>query len=347
MIARVRLLVVLCRPAVLMLLVTYALTALSRAGQEQNPVAVAECLVVVTGFLVFCVALNDLSDAAIDRVNLPADRGRPLVTGAATGREMAALAGVGAVVALGVAVAVGPGALLVTAAGLLIGACYSLRPVRLADRGATAALVLPACYVAVPYLVGTLAVPGAAPTGRDWLMLVGLYAGFTGRILLKDFRDVRGDAMFGKRTFLVRHGRRWTCAFSAVFWTAGAVLVMLTARGVTPAYLAEAGVLLVAALWLLRKLAAERDARREESLVTAIAVIGRGTLLLLFAQQSMAAARLPLVAEAVLSALLVVLALGQARTLVAYGPVTRRTVPAAWSSAEPATTDSAASHTGG
>jgi len=36
-----------------------------------------------------------------------------------------------------------------------------LRPVRLADRGALAALVLPAGYVAVPYLVGIFAVRGS------------------------------------------------------------------------------------------------------------------------------------------------------------------------------------------
>jgi hypothetical protein len=40
----------------------------------------------------------------------------------------------------------------------------------------------------------------------------GLYVGFIGRIMLKDFPDVRGDALFGERTFLVRHGWRATCA---------------------------------------------------------------------------------------------------------------------------------------
>ena len=55
----------------------------------------------------------------------------------------------------------------------------------------------------------------------DLLLLAGLYAGFVGRILLKDFRDVRGDALFGKRTFLVRHGRGATCTLSAIFMTLG------------------------------------------------------------------------------------------------------------------------------
>ena len=65
----------------------------------------------------------------------------------------------------------------------------------------------PACYVAVPFLVGSFSV--RATIGWQQLgLLAGLYLGFVGRIVLKDFRDLKGDALVGKRTFLVRHGRR-------------------------------------------------------------------------------------------------------------------------------------------
>lgn len=60
-----------------------------------------------------------------------------------------------------------------------------------------------------------------------------LYLGFIGRILLKDFRDVRGDALFGKRTFLVRHGRRATCAVSAGCLVTGNCAVVLAAQHAT------------------------------------------------------------------------------------------------------------------
>src|SRR5438067_396267 len=101
---------------------------------------------------------------------------------------------------------------------------YSLRPIRVADRGAVASLLLPAGYVGVPYLVGIFSVRDRVTAG-DFVLLGGLYVGFIGRILLKDFRDVRGDALFGKRTFLVRHGRGRTCAFSAVCWITGSLAV--------------------------------------------------------------------------------------------------------------------------
>ena len=154
---------------------------------------------------------------------------------------------VSAVMAVATAALLHPAALLVLLAGMVVSAAYSLRPVRLADRGAVASLVLPACYVGVPYLVGLLAASGGI-SAADMTLLAGLYVGFIGRILLKDFRDLRGDALFGKRTFLVRHGRAWTCLFSAVCWIAGTVTVV-AALGEPPAVLLIAyGVALLAVL---------------------------------------------------------------------------------------------------
>src|SRR5205085_2049107 len=83
---------------------------------------------------------------------------------------------------------------------------YSRRPLRISDRGAVASFLLPVGYVAVPFLVGFFGVGGRL-RARDFVLLAGLWVTFVGRILLKDFRDVEGDAMFGKRTYLVRHGR--------------------------------------------------------------------------------------------------------------------------------------------
>jgi 4-hydroxybenzoate polyprenyltransferase len=37
-------------------------------------------------------------------------------------------------------------------------------------------------------------------------------------MLLKDFRDIKGDKKFGKKTFLIRYGAKATCVSSAVIW---------------------------------------------------------------------------------------------------------------------------------
>ncbi|MDP9445162.1 MAG: UbiA family prenyltransferase [Actinomycetota bacterium] len=172
----------------------------------------------------------------------------------------------------------GRGPLLVLLAGLAVSAGYSLRPVRLADRGLVAALVLPACYVAVPFLVGLLAYGGDVRRS-DLLVLAGLYVGFVGRILLKDFRDLRGDELFGKRTFLVRHGRAATCRLSAAFWTAGTGLVLAGLRPSSASFTAWYAATLVATLALLLALAVDRGPRRDETLISAVAIVGRAVML--------------------------------------------------------------------
>lgn len=209
---------------------------------------------------------------------------------------------------------------------LALSAAYSLRPVRIADRGALASLLLPFGYVSVPYLVGVLAVRSGV-TGRDLALLAGLYVGFIGRILLKDFRDVRGDALFGKRTFLVRHGRRATCAFSAVCWVGGSAVVAAV-RGVTVDLALAYATCTVLALVLLRTLSTEGGGRRDEALVGAIALVGRGAIVTLIGHLSITDAGWAGTRYHLVMAAFVVVTAGQAASMARRGPTTRLTTAA-------------------
>ena len=322
---RIRIVVALSRPPVLILLGLFAAVGLAQGGAGDDPVALARCLVVVAGFLLASVVVNDLADEAIDRVNLPADPSRPLVTGAGSRRELPVIAVVAALVSLGAAASIGGRVLSVVAAGFALSLAYSLRPVRLSDRGALASLLLPAGYVAVPFLTGLLlARPSISPA--DAVLLGGLYLGFIGRILLKDFRDVRGDALFGKRTFLVRYGRRVTCATSAVCWVVGSVS-LLGVRGLSPALVLAQAVWVAAALVLLQELADDRGARRDEALISAIAIVGRGMVLTLIAHLGATDAGWSAGAAAAAVAAIVVICLGQALGMARTGPVSRLRLP--------------------
>jgi len=321
MIQRVRLMVVVARPAVLILLGLFAETGLAVAGHAEDPVLLGQVLAVVVGFLMFSVACNDLADEAIDRVNLPHDRRKPLVAGISTRRDMLVTAVASATLALGVSAFLRWPAILVTAAGLALSAAYSLPPLRLAKRGAVASLMLPACYVATPYLLGVYAT-GTGVGARELLLLAGLYVGFVGRILLKDFRDVRGDALFGKRTFLVRHGRRATCVFSACCWLAGAVLLMVAAPHATPVLLLGMAAYALISVALLRALAGADRPHREELLVSALAIVGRGMVLMLVTHLS-TMDTLGILPGQPLVALVGVLMLAQAARMLRYGPATR------------------------
>jgi 4-hydroxybenzoate polyprenyltransferase len=323
---RARLLIVLTRPAVAFLFCVYAVIGLAKAGNTGTGVTLYRDLLVVLGFLIFSVAVNDLSDAPIDRQNLPRSN-RPLVTGRADEREMWTIAAAAAVVSVGAAALGGWPLVALAVGGLALSASYSLPPFRLAGRGAIAALVLPAGYVAMPFLVGLMSVRTYV-TWNDALLLLGLYVGFIGRILLKDFRDVRGDALFGKRTFLVRRGRRATCGLSACFWTAGGALLVVTTPHPTLSYLATTGAGIVGVLVLLRVLANEQSARRDEAIISGIAIIGRGVLVLLVAQLSMTDKHWPLLQVNAALACVAIITVGAVASMLKHGPRSNLVGPA-------------------
>ena len=336
MTSRSRLFVLMVRPAVLLLLVMYLALGLAQAGGGQNPLLLAVPALVMVGFLLFSTALNDLADEAVDRVNLPADSRRLLVTGARSRRDLRLVAATTGCLTVLAAATVGWQAAVVVLVGMAVSAGYSLPPTRLASRGAVAALLLPACYVAVPYLLGIFATAMAVTPG-DLALLLGLYLGFIGRILLKDFRDVRGDALFGKRTFLVRHGRAATCRTSALFWLTGTVVVLATTRSPSLVLIVALAVLAVLAMLLLRQLAVDRGRQRDERLISTLAIVGRGMMLVLLGHLSVVNAGWSVVASSALLVLLCVLTLGQAHDMMTRGPrlvawspkgVTARQVPA-------------------
>ena len=314
------------RPPVLLLLVLYAACGLTVAGSASSW-ALLRVVLVLVPFLVYSAVVNDLADARIDAVNLPDDARRVLVGGRAHRAQLRTVAATALVGTLGAAAWLGPGAALVTAAGLAVSTAYSAGPVRLAERGALASLTLPALYVAAPYLLGLLAARGAVRT-VDLPFLGALYVGFIGRILLKDFRDVRGDTLFGKRTFLVRHGRVVTCGVSAACWVAASVLALVLSPHRTTTTVVGTVLGTLAALHLLRVLAGDPGHRREEWVVSALAIVGRGTVLVLLVPLASAAAGSPSLPAELVAAGVVVLSLGQAAAMLRHGPSRGRTTTA-------------------
>ena len=273
MTTRLRLALVVARPALVFLLALSGLVGLALGGVADDPVAVARMLLLVASFVVYAVSCNDLADLEIDRVNLPHDARRPLVSGAVAARDVRVLAAGAAVVTASAAATEGLAALGLTLIGLAVATAYSLPPFRLSRRGVVAPLVLPALFVGLPFVLGVLA--GRALRAGDLALLAALYVGFIGRIVLKDFRDVVGDRMFGKRTFLIRRGRTVTCGLSAVCWVAGTAGLIVATPGATWWYAAVQVGLAAAAVALVTALVLTSSHRREERIISALAIVGR------------------------------------------------------------------------
>ncbi|GEM_PF-1279734 len=318
----------LLRLPVVVLLLTYAACGLAAAG-DVSYVGMLRAAAVVVPFVVCSALVNDLADERVDRVNLAGTvegSNRLLLQGRSHRRAMlvlAVVAGSGELVAAyGLGGEARRAVLAIATAALVVMLGYCLRPVRLADRGVVASLALPACYVATPYLVGLLIGRGVV-RASDLGLLAALYIGFVARIVLKDLRDVRGDAMFGKRTFIVRHGRAATCRFSAVAWVVGASLLILTTPHPTLVHRLQVAATAAVAVALLRRLAVDEGPKRDERIVSAIAIVGRALLLGLLITLSAGPAGISAPVAAGFLLTTTGLLLWQARIMVTYGPAPR------------------------
>jgi hypothetical protein len=104
-------------------------------------------------------------------------------------------------------------------------------------------------------------------------------------------------------------------------------VILLAVRQPTPALLAAEAGCCLAALGLLRALARDRGPRRDENLISTIAIVGRAMIVMLLAHLSMTVAHWPaLRADLVISALCLLTA-GPAASMLRHGPV-RRALPA-------------------
>ena len=230
---------------------------------------------------VAATTVNDVADRDVDAVNHPSDPGRPLVAGTARPRDLDRLHAVAALLAIGAASLVSTAAVALAIVSLAIGWAYSLPPIRLSYRTWAAPLALALAYVAVPYALG-LAAAGVAPSRGDALLGGALVSLFVSRIVLKDFRDRRGDAAFGKPTLLLRFGKAVTCGTSLAALALGDALLLAVLRPplvvglVLQAFVAATG---------LRLLALRRadDPRAEQLAIGLGARMGNGLLLSLLA----------------------------------------------------------------
>jgi 4-hydroxybenzoate polyprenyltransferase len=228
---------------------------------------------------VVATCLNDVFDLEVDRINHPGAPDRPLVTGAATPRQLLMLAAVVAAVAVAAAATIGSVAVAIILASLALNLAYSVPPVRLCSRPIAAPVVLGLAYVALPYLLG-LAASGGAPDTYDLHVLACFVVLFTGRMLLKDFRDRRGDAAFGKRTFLLAFGKGATLAAVLACVVVGDAL-LVTVLPVHPFLIAATETYFVAIVVQLYRLRQAVDTDTERFAIALGARMGNAVVLTL------------------------------------------------------------------
>ena len=252
---------------------------------------------VLASSYVAATTLNDVADRELDRVNHPRDAGRPLVSGEATEEDLLRLNLVASALALLAAFPLGwPGVLLV-ACSLGIGRAYSSPPILLSYRTYLAPFVLSFAYVAVPYGLGVAAVSGT-PGNADLIFCAALMLLFLARINLKDFRDRRGDALYGRPTLLLRYGKSVTCAVSLVALVLGNVfLLAVLSPPVLIGLVLETFFLAIA--WSLHALWRAPEGRMEQVAIGIGAKMGNGLLITVLGWLVLIDAEAPLADRAV------------------------------------------------
>jgi 4-hydroxybenzoate polyprenyltransferase len=233
--------------------------------------------VLITWYL-HAASSNDYADRKIDEVNLKGTKNRPLVTKSITKRNLWIVHILAGVASLFLSLIYGPTALLLTFVVLLISYAYSFKPVRITDRGIVSQLMLPIAYVLFPLSLGYWSADTANP--YPWLLLAGLYTGFIARLMLKDFRDVKGDKMFGKRTFLLRHGRLATCYVSEFFGLIS-LIIMSFVINFSPGAFIVLVIGHVLASWFLRILSKTSQIDHQVKLVNTIAKTANGSVIVI------------------------------------------------------------------
>lgn len=171
-------------------------------------------------------AFNDVSDFEIDKLNIPKDNSRPLMTMNISKKQLTIFAYSFLITSIILSLLISPIYIFYALSGIFLSVFYSIKPFAISHRGILASLWLPLSYVVLSF-VGGASINGGL-NSFSIKILIALYISFIGRIILKDFRDVVGDKKFGKKTFLVRHGAKLTCLVASSAWLIGDLVLSIS-----------------------------------------------------------------------------------------------------------------------
>lgn len=225
-------------------------------------------------------SVNDIADKKIDAINHPDSLGRPLITGEAESKDVWLVFVLASTLSVIFAAIIGWQAVFIIALSILINVAYSLPPLRLSYRTFLAPLVLGVAYVGIPYILGIVIINRFSLQINDFEWLLGLYLMFVGRIILKDFRDRKGDAKYNKPTFLLLFGKNATCNISFAGVLSGGLILTWLVRTM-PWLSVIVFIYLVAILGMLERLRRSRVGNGEQLSIGVGAKMGNGLLITL------------------------------------------------------------------
>jgi 4-hydroxybenzoate polyprenyltransferase len=173
-------------------------------------------VIILAASYMTATCINDLVDWKIDQINLKGNTERPLINGTGSRKQLIVLAIIGAVLSIGLGFVFSGTLGVVMIISIVLNTLYSLPPLRVSYRAWLTPFYLSFCYVVVSYIVGYVLVTHQQAAGQfDWNYVAVFYFFFVARISLKDFRDRVGDAIVGKPTLILKHGKATVSVLSS------------------------------------------------------------------------------------------------------------------------------------
>lgn len=259
---------------------SYALAFLGSAASGDITPETFLTIFIIAASIVHGNSINDFADHDIDKINLKHASDRPLVSKDISHGQLLFLHIICGLSALMLSWLYGSAAVFLTLAVLVFNYIYSLKPIRLTDRTLLGPATLSLAYTYYPFSLGVWSVSDTA--NYPVMLSIGLYLGFIARILLKDFRDIKGDKAFGKITFRLRYGAAVTCITSGALWLT-ALLVVAASVSFDPAFTAVLFLGFVFAAIMLSTLSRSKDIKTQEGIIIFIAKTANLTIIAMLA----------------------------------------------------------------
>jgi chlorophyll synthase len=145
--------------------------------------------------------VNDYCDREVDAINEPQ---RLIPSGLVSTRQVFATIVVLTILALGIALVLGPMVTLLTAVGMVSAVLYSANPVRAKRNGWIGAALVALSYEGLPWLAGHLSFAELTPLSVAMALLFSF--GTVGIMMINDFKAIEGDRRSGIHTIPAVHG---------------------------------------------------------------------------------------------------------------------------------------------
>lgn len=219
--------------------------------------------------------INDYNDYEIDLVNVKKAKDRPLVRGLVTKNQLRYIYWLCASLSMLLSYLISTELAIITVIFLLLNIAYSTKPLILSRRGGVAPLLLPLGYVLYPALAVQQALSINGSKASFILTSLALYLLFGSRIILKDYRDVKGDKKEGKLTFLLKHGNTAVTKISSASLVIGC-LILTVVIGYRPLSIGILMFLMMLSLRSLKMLSTQSMWSRQKPLIVAFGRLSSG-----------------------------------------------------------------------